>query len=41
MEGTALHLALVSVVVDGVKEPVIKAVELMGGCYGGLQEGIR
>ncbi len=35
-KGTVLYLALVSVVIDGVKEPAIKAVEVNGGCWVGL-----
>ncbi len=31
-EGTVLCLALVSVVIDGVEEPLIKEIEVKGGC---------
>ncbi len=35
-EGAVLHVALVSVVIDGVQEPANKAVEVKGGCHVGF-----
>ncbi len=31
-EGAVLHLALVSLVIDGEEQPAIEAVEVEGGC---------